>query len=125
MRTAEFEIVKYRTDEMVHASKELIYNYAQYSGIRGTELWPIMIFKVADIIHNQSSKHCEWTTPGLSIRFSGFLPTLPRINEGKLEYSAKEPHFTLVEGVEYDLRPAVKTHINRVTSAIVEEMHDV
>lgn len=126
MRTAELEIVTYRTDEMVHASKELIHNYAQYSGIKGTELWPIMIFTVADIIHNQLKKPCEWTTQGLSIRFSGFLPTLPRINEGKLEYSAKAPHFTLEEGVEQNLlRPAVRTHINRVTNAIVEEMQDV
>lgn len=126
MANAELEVVTYRIEEMLHASRELINNYAQYSGIPGTELWPRMIFRVSDIIKNQLQTPCEWTSPGLSMRFSGFMPTGQRENEeGKLQFSADEPMFTLQEGWPHYLRPAIITHISRVTGAIVEEMQNV
>jgi hypothetical protein len=124
-RTAELEIVTYRTEDMVHASRELIHNYAKYSGIPGTDLWSRMIVRVAEIIKNQLPSPCEWTTPGLSVRFSGFLPTIPTLSQGRLEYSAKSPQFELQEGWPYELRPAIRTHISNVTNAIAAEMHEV
>lgn len=125
MRNVEFEVVQYRTNEMIHASKNLIYNFAQYSGISGTEMWPRMIYKVAEIIHNQLPQQYTWQTPGLNIGFSGIPQAELWKVQDELVCYADEPYFALQEGVSYDLRPALRTHIQNVTQAIIDEMQDV
>jgi hypothetical protein len=126
MANAELEIVTYRTEEMMRASKQLVRNYAQHSGLPGTELWPRTIAMIVDIIRNQSPRTCSWTTPGLSMEFSGFPTPRERVNEeGEIKLVADEPMFTLDEGWPYYIKPILRTQINRVTGAIVEEMHDV
>ena len=37
--SAELEIVRYKEQEVGHATGKLIYNFAEYSNITGTETW--------------------------------------------------------------------------------------
>ena len=125
MRTAELEIVTYRSSEMIHASKELIYNYAQYSGLEGTHNWSYLLITIADIIQNRLPDQCIWNTPGLKLQFSGIPETKVALEEGRIRYSAQEPHYILREGFDHHIGKQLKAHIGRVTNAIVEEMHEV
>lgn len=121
----EFEFVQYRTGEMKHAASALVKNFAVYSGIVGTELWLTLMGDLSKIIDNQLPYECLWKTSALDVLFSGFTDPIPIINEGRVIFSPKEPRFIFQEKMNPDVRPAVRTHVQRVTNAIVREMHDV
>ncbi len=124
-KSVELEVVHYRTDEMVHASRKLIHNFVTYSGIEGTNMWGEVLYTVADFIKQQLPHECVWRAEGLDVRFSGFQSPIPIVREEKVVYAAREPHFVIYERPDSDLRPTRRTHINRVTTAIAREMEDV
>ena len=78
-RTAEFEFVEYRKEEMIHASTQLIHNYARYSDLQGTGQWTRVLLNLAAIIRNSRTEGIKWATPGLNITFSGIPRTRFRI----------------------------------------------
>ncbi len=124
-RTAEFEFVEYRKEEMIHASTQLIHNYARYSDLQGTGQWTRVLLNLAAIIRNSRTEGIKWATPGLNITFSGIPQNTPGLEDGRIIYSADEPHFILDQNVPVPVRPVLRTHIERVTEAIVDEMRDV
>lgn len=125
MRTAEFEFVEYRKRDLLHASQALIYNYAEHSGLQGASQWSSVLVVLADVIMTQSPDQIRWQTPGLNIIFIGASGPRPRIKGETLVYSPTDPQFILEEDVETPIRPVIRTHLERVTEAIVEEMREV
>lgn len=124
MRTAEFEIVRFRTEEILNASRDLVVNYTQYSGVSGTQDWPEDLEKVANIIREQQPRSYEWVSPEMNLVFSGF--PFPTIEEGESRAIVEPPHFVLREGVFYSLLDSKrKLRIEHTTRRIIEEVSDL
>lgn len=124
LKSAELEVVQYKTGDIGHATGRLIYNFAQYSGIVGTEVWPRMQFQLLSLIKDQLPYQVRWNAEGLEINFSGFLDPRPIIREGRLVYESPEPRCVFCEHPG-EVSPTFRTHIGRVTSAIAQEMEEV
>lgn len=123
-RSVELEVVHYNKPAMVHASKELLHNFAQYSGVEGADTWGTALVLVAGIIENQASEICLWRAQGIRMTFTGFQRPIPTIKDERLVYTARPPRFVIEEPND-DLLPSKRTHVERVTNAIVREMSDV
>ena|SRR3989344_4969991 len=123
-RGVELEVVKYRADDIAHAGTRLLYNYAQYSGIQGTEVWFRAMEELVKMVRTENSERFEIIAPGLDVHFSGFTDPVPTIQGERVIYSAREPRF-IIEETEEDLLPSRRNHIHRVTQAIASEMEEV
>ncbi len=118
----ELELVKYRTSDVEHASVVLLKLFAHYSGIFGTEQWVRAMFPLLDIIRRQKPVPHELNAEGVSVAFSGFPRPVPVIKDGeRIVYQAREPRFTIEDRLD-EVLPSRRTHIERVTAAIAEEM---
>ncbi|OGE64961.1 hypothetical protein A3I48_01695 [Candidatus Daviesbacteria bacterium RIFCSPLOWO2_02_FULL_36_7] len=124
LRSAELEVVEYKTHDIGHAVGRLIHNFAKYSGIVGTEIWPRMQFQLLSLIRDQIPYEVTWNAEGMEIKFSGFLDPRPRIKDSQLVYESPEPSCVFFEQPG-EVSPLVRTHIGRVTSAIAQEMQEV
>ena len=124
IRTVELEVIQYDTHAIGHATSGLIHNIAEYSGIGGTKDWPRLWYEVMTLIRDQTSFNCLWEANGMDVNLSFFLEPRPRIIKGELLYSSPEPFISFIERPEF-VRPAVRTHIGRVTDEIAQEMQDV
>lgn len=123
-RSVEFEMIRYKTHDIGHATGRLIYNFAHYSGIVGTEVWPRMQFELLSLIKDQTPYQVRWNAEGIEINFSGFLDPRPIIKEGRLVYESPEPSCVFFEQPG-EVSPTLRTHIGRVTSTIAQEMKEV
>ncbi|MBI2330129.1 hypothetical protein HYU94_01960 [Candidatus Daviesbacteria bacterium] len=124
LRGAELEVVQYKTHDIKHATRILIRNFAFYSGIAGTEIWPTMQYQLLSLIEEQTPYEITWATKGMELKFSGFLEPRPLIKDGKLVYESPEPRCVFFEQPG-EISPTIRTHIGRVTSAIAREMKEV
>ena len=124
LRNAEVEVVHYKTHAIGHATGRLIHDFAQYSGIVGTKHWPGMRFQLLSLIRDHIPYRVTWRAEGIEIEFTGFLDPRPTIREGKLVYESPEPRCAFFEQPG-EVSPPVRTHIDRVTSAIAQEMETV
>lgn len=125
MPRAELEIATYNKSAMLHASGELIRNFAQnHSNPAWVSNSNEFTSRVKHSIMIDGTKQVVWRTPGVHISFSGF-PT-PKANEEKdrIYISAPPPHFNLIE-VGDEIRPATRTYLMKLTEKVAEEMRDV
>ena len=125
-RSVEVEFVRYRTREMMHTARQFIYDFAQYSGIPETRQWGLLTVNLCEIIRQQLPTECIWITPVLDIRFSGIPQPIPKIKkDGGIIFAASEPRFVIEEKRNDEIRPPVRSHVERVVKAIATEMRDV
>lgn len=101
MRTAEFEIARFKTPEMLEASTELIVGLSKHIDNEPPITWRGALFVVRDSITNQTRQRFEWQTPLMNLVFSGFQPVLQRVVGERLEMSANSPYFALTAGWNY------------------------
>lgn len=119
----EMEMISYRTDDIAWATTALVWLYAKYSGIFGTEQWVKSLDSLLSIIRNQKPQEHTLMAEGLGISFSGFLPPVPSMQTEGISLKPPPPRFVIFSSPY--VRPHMRTHIETVSAAIAEEMHDV
>lgn len=124
LRSAELEVVQYKAQDIGHVTGRLIYNFAQYSGIVGTQSWATMQFQLLTLIRDQVPYKVTYNAKGIEIRFSGYLEPRPVIKEGQVIYQSPEPSCVFFEQPA-EVSPTTRAHIGRVTSVIAQEMEEV
>lgn len=125
MRSVELETVRYRTDEIAEASARLLQYLANNTNIAGVREWVLIGTRIKNsVIRLHKAQSVRLIAPGLHLIFSGFPNPSPIIENDKIVFKAKEPHFVLLEtGLE--VSPLERTYIHYVTSQISQEMEDV
>lgn len=121
MRNVEIEFVSYRTDEVAHVADVLVANYVRYSQIARIEAWDLFGRILQERIRTHSPHGFKLTAPGIDLWFSGF-DLSSHEEAGKVTF--EEPWFGAFANRQFVL-PSERTHIERVTSAIFEEMSKV
>lgn len=124
LKSAEFEVVDYKAHSIGHVTGRLIYNFAQYSGIVGTQSWAAMQFQLLTLIRDQVPYRVIYNASGMEILFSGYLEPRPVIKDGQIIYQSPEPSCAFFEQPR-DVSPTMRSHIGRVTASIVQEMEEV
>jgi len=122
--SAELEIVRYKEQEVGHATGKLIYNFAEYSNITGTETWKRLWVGVIDLIKDHEALDVMWRLNGLDVHFSYFLDPVPIIREGELVLATPEPQITFFEKEE-SLLPSQRSHVRKIAGIIAWEMESV
>lgn len=125
LKMAELEIVRYRTNDIMHATTRMIGCFARYSGIPETGTWVKLLSQVQPLVMNQQPTNIEWRTGLLDLRFAAFLEPIPKIKDGKLFFSSGEPKIVFEEVKNDTIIPSKENHVRRVVEAIVDEMSDV
>lgn len=123
-KNVELEVVQFKAKDIGYVTTRLINDFAQYSGVVGTKQWPKLWYQAMTLIRDQIPFNCIWEAGGVDINLSFFLEPRLRVIDGKLIYSTPEPRISFIERPE-TVRPAVRTHISRVTGQIAQEMQDV
>ncbi|MBP9719128.1 MAG: hypothetical protein KBD46_01560 [Candidatus Levybacteria bacterium] len=123
-KSVELQMVSYDTRAIAHAAGRLVYNFAAYSGIQGTEYWTHALPAITQICEEQQDSSCTLKTEGVIVQFSGFPSPIPRISENGVIYAPRAPRFT-IQPQEGELIPTVRTHLHRFTNALADEMETV
>lgn len=123
-RLTELEMVSYRTSDIEHASFVFIQSFAKYSQIAGTGTWIAYLEGLIQIIRNKEPRKYKLTASGIDLWFSGFDPPMPKMDNGKLTFESNEPGFAVLNN-DRAILPRERTHVERVTGAIMEEMGKV
>ena len=123
-RPTELEIVNFRREDMQTATIEMVTLFSKHSGIAGTDEWMHTLLNIQEYYKKMKSHDWSLSAKGLDLTFSGFPNPVPTIEEGHLVEKAREPRFIL-EPVFDELRPAERTQIEKATTAIAMEMHEV
>ncbi len=123
-RSVGVETVTYRIDDIEHASRVFVKTLAQYWAVFNTDQWVSYLMTLAQRIRQQQPRAATLRLEGLEIVFSGFPRPIPVIENGEVIYRAREPRFTLQHTTEY-LLPSRRTYLERLTTALAEEMQVV
>ncbi len=123
-REVDLETVHYNSDAMSHAMGQLIYNFGEYSGLVGKDVWFGLTAKLGKVIREELPQTVTWRTRALDIVFTGFPLPILRPYNGRLVFAAKAPRVIFAPRVE-EISPSRRNHIYRVTKAISEEMAEI
>lgn len=124
MRTAELEVVSYKTDAIVDASKTLVDTCVEVFRDEMPSFSQDILHSIGQILGKNSNTQIVWNLSGLRIFFSGIPPTLPTIEGDQLVYKARSPHFILEEGAVVDLPFSTQLRVREANYAIVDVMND-
>lgn len=124
LASAELEIVRYKTKPIAHAINSLVFNFSDYSGIEGTDEWPMLLHDVMGMIKNQEGFFCRWVAKGVDINISYFDDPRPGLRNGNLVYATPEPQIAFYEKPD-TVSPAVRTSVSKAITDIAEEMQEV
>lgn len=123
-KEVQLEIVNYRTDHIAQVSVALIRDFAEYSGIYGTQQWVGGLVHLLRIIENQQPLGFKLTAEGVELFFSGFHNPIPVIKNENIVFQSREPRFTIRDKAA-EVLPRQRTRIGRAISDITEEMRSV
>jgi hypothetical protein len=123
-RSVQLETVTYRIDDIEHASRVFVKTLAQYWMVLDTDQWIAYLMTLVQRIRQQHPRTAALHVEGLEITFSGFPRPIPVIEDGEVIYRSREPRFTLQSTAEY-IAPSRRTYLERLTTAIAEEMQAV
>lgn len=121
---AELEVVEYRVSDISHVTFELIYNFAEYSGIAGTVAWMGVGLEILPLIRNQRPVELICKGRGINVALSYFALPEPETTDEGVIFSSPEPTIAFSERPE-SITPTLRTHVSRVTDAIAREMEEV
>lgn len=123
-RSAELEIVRFKEDDIRHATGKLIYNFVEYSNIMGTDIWKRLWIDLVGLIKDHTALDVIWKAEGMDIKFSYFLDPMPLLRDEEFIYSTPEPKITFMERWG-ELLPSRMDHVSKIAEAIAWEMEDV
>jgi len=125
MARAGVEVLSYKIPEIEHAAGTLVHTFTKFSEIAGTRVWPPYAKGLSDRIKDQTPFPYLLRAPGFALRFSGFPPpNVPRSEGDELIFGPPDLGFAFLETDDLVL-PSERTHIQKVTKAIAEEMAKV
>ena len=124
LRSAELEIVKYDVASIAHATNRFLYNFTEYSGIKGTENWPEVWRNVISSFKDNEGFNCLWVARGVDIKISYFDDPKVFLREGNIVYATPEPQISFHEKPS-TVSPATRTYVARTILEIAEEMQEV
>ena len=124
VENTELEIVRFKEDDIRHATGKLIYNFAEYSNITGTEIWKRLWIDMVGLIKDHAALDIIWRAEGMDIKFSYFLDPMPLLRGDEFIYSTPEPKVTFMERWG-EVIPSKMDHVSKISEAIAWEMEDV
>ncbi len=125
MARPEVEVLSYNIPRIELVAGTLVHTFTKFSEIAGTRAWPPYAKGLSDWIEDQRPFPYWLRTPELALRFSGFPPPEDvRSEGGKLIYSPPDLSFAFLNGKQLVL-PSERMRVQKVTTAIAEEMAEV
>lgn len=123
-KSAELELVTYKTADIAHATNTFVYNFSEYSGIEGTENWPQLWYELMGLVRKHEGFDCRWVAKGVDINIIFFDDPQPKVRDGNIVYATPEPQIVFYEK-PFSVSPAVRTYVGRTIGEIAEDMQEV
>lgn len=120
---ARVEAVSYKTSDIKYASATLVRNFIDHSGIKGVHTLIYGLTGLLERIENQNPQPYRLRAPGINIDWSGYPRPVDK-KEDQTLFENGDLGFTISENGEFIL-PSARTYVEKVTSAISEEMGEV
>ena len=120
----EVEDVHYQSRDIAHVANQVLSNFTRYGGLALKGEYANATLSLWNTIRDELPRSSRWHMDGLDIVFTGFPRPVRHEVGDRVVYYSNAPRFVFERRIR-DLCPSKRSHIEKVTDAISDEMVEV